>query len=330
MELSLDANMDTLLPADTKVVLKNLKSRADLNGKFGTIKCLLKGNTRYCVQLPCGAEVSIAVENVQKSAKAAKTIARDKENSNSNKNDNKNDSNIVTTIEELKRAFETCTNGSVIQLAACRLKPTNTSDVIIPGKALTIQGSTTGKSILECTLKTTKGAKGGVLKLNNLNVHGGFDIEDNEYKEVLVNDCNFACGVGGGRDCVTVGSCNGNCVFRNTVISGGSDGLMHTSHNTNLTIEKCMIGNAGSRGIFANSHFVIRDSVVVNCGGYGIKCRAGCTVLGDCNIQPGPWDNFGTAGGMKRDGTTYGHHNTFADLGGLNAMMARLDPNYWE
>ena len=198
---------------------------------------------------------------------------------------------------------------------------------MIPPKSLNIQGATTGKTVLDCTLKTSKGAKGATLSLQNLTVMRGFDIEDNEYGTVTVTECHFESGPG--RDCVQVGSCGRTCVFRNCIISGGSDGLHHKSDSTRLLIENCVIRDAGSRGIFANRDFTIRDSVVENCGSYGIKCRGGCTVEGDCDIQPGPWDTFGTAGGMTRGGDQYGDPDTFADLGGLTAMMARSDPHFW-
>ena len=53
---------------------------------------------------------------------------------------------------------------------------------------------------------------------------------------------------------------------------------------------RCRIIGAYSRGIFANPDFVIEDSTVQGCGGYGMKIRGGCERRGRNNIQPGPWD----------------------------------------
>ncbi len=73
-------------------------------------------------------------------------------------------------------------------------------------------------------------------------------------------------------------------------IYGGSDGVGSNGLHTQLHIKDCEIRFAHCRGIFSNSHLIIENSEVSNCGSYGIKDRFGRTLRGDNDIQPGPWD----------------------------------------
>eukprot|EP00854_Cymbomonas_tetramitiformis_P017032 gene17032-20252_t len=133
---------------------------------------------------------------------------------------------------------------------------------VAAGKQIKFENlSKTKMSILKATVKTTPNAKGEFLGMSSIQVDGGFDIEDNDYQKLIF---------------------------------GGGDGLMHSSHETKLHLKDCEIRWAESRGIFANSSFVIEDTEISNCGSYGIKCRGGCEVKGGCDIQSGPWDSLVT------------------------------------
>ncbi|KAK3238704.1 hypothetical protein CYMTET_51302 [Cymbomonas tetramitiformis] len=174
----------------------------------------------------------------------------------------------VRSMAELQHAFESCVDGSTIELAAGKYECRN-GVMTIPPKALILKGSgskantsdQTKMSILKATVKTTPNAKGEFLGMSSIQVDGGFDIEDNDYQKLIF---------------------------------GGGDGLMHSSHETKLHLKDCEIRWAESRGIFANSSFVIEDTEISNCGSYGIKCRGGCEVKGGCDIQSGPWDSLVT------------------------------------
>jgi hypothetical protein len=84
-------------------------------------------------------------------------------------------------------------------------------------------------------------------------------------------------------------------------VTGGSDGVFINVHG--CTLRKCRILDAYSRGIFANDSFIIEDSVVQGCGGYGMKTRSGCDRRGRNHIQAGPWDGHMAFGG---DASPYG------------------------
>ena len=57
-------------------------------------------------------------------------------------------------------------------------------------------------------------------------------------------------------------------------VRGGSECVFIDTYGVHL--RGCHISGAENRGIFANNDFVIEDSVVKGCGGYGMKTRAGC------------------------------------------------------
>lgn len=99
-----------------------------------------------------------------------------------------------------------------------------------------------------------------------------------------------------GTDAMDIHSCQGKVLLLDCEILGGSDSLF-ISKSPKVHIKGTEIRFARSRGIFANDSFVIEDSVVDMCGGYGIKGRDGWEEKGDNDIQPGPWNSFGGAAG---------------------------------
>jgi hypothetical protein len=71
-------------------------------------------------------------------------------------------------------------------------------------------------------------------------------------------------------------------------VRGGSDGVYVNTNFVHLL--NCHIHEAQSRGIFGQYHYVIENSMVWGCGGYGMKTRGGCERRGRNSIQAGPWD----------------------------------------
>eukprot|EP00614_Pseudopedinella_elastica_P030528 CAMPEP_0172639946 /NCGR_PEP_ID=MMETSP1068-20121228/220638_1 /TAXON_ID=35684 /ORGANISM="Pseudopedinella elastica, Strain CCMP716" /LENGTH=434 /DNA_ID=CAMNT_0013453207 /DNA_START=51 /DNA_END=1355 /DNA_ORIENTATION=+ len=74
-------------------------------------------------------------------------------------------------------------------------------------------------------------------------------------------------------------------------VVGGADGVLVDT--TGCVLKRCLIYAAQSRGVFANSDFVVDGCTIQGCGGYGMKTRMGCERRGENDIQPGPWDNAG-------------------------------------
>mmetsp|Transcript_15191 Transcript_15191/g.17985 ORF Transcript_15191/g.17985 Transcript_15191/m.17985 type:complete len:459 (+) Transcript_15191:79-1455(+) len=297
----------TPLPNGTKVTIKNLVTREDLNGEVGCIVQFVKAKNRHGVRLANGSVVAVIPDNLDPVPV-----------------------NEITSLQELEHALASCQEGGEIVIGPGRFRP-NSGILVIPGKGIVLKSSTPTsnlkETVLDCTLKTTPGAKGNLFQLQNIKVTNGFEIEDNSYGKILITDCHLACN-DPHRDNINVGDCSGTkCTFLKCTIEGGSDGLMHGSHTTKLEIVSSTIKNVGSRGIFANADFMIKDSVIKSCGSYGIKCRDGCDVRGNCDIQPGPWDTFGTAGGMDSSGDVYGHQDTFVNLHSSSAMEAAEDLN---
>ncbi len=91
-------------------------------------------------------------------------------------------------------------------------------------------------------------------------------------------------------DCVEVTNCK-NLLINGCEIHGGQDGLGLNGYDIKAHIKNTEIKYPCCRGIFANHDFVIEDSVVSDCGSYGMKTRGGATRRGKCIIQSGPWDN---------------------------------------
>ena len=178
--------------------------------------------------------------------------------------------------------------------------------------ALTLEGN---GAELQFAVTVARGARGALLRLSNFSVAGhqmlvrGADVKRVElerlqisYPPHLQEDALVLNEIGRGPDesgmpSILIDRCS---------VRGGSDGVMINEWGVHL--RRCNISGAANRGIFANRDFVIEDSVVTGCGGYGMKTRFGCERRGRNDIQPGPWDRGGwwdsyPAGG--RPGATF-------------------------
>lgn len=144
----------------------------------------------------------------------------------------------------------------------------------------------------------TQDAAGGKLVICNLKIKVEIEIKENAFQRIELStvmiDANahripeYILRV----DALKIGECRGakGVLLNHCEIYGGWDGIDNNGSNTRLHIKDCEIRFACCRGIFSNNHFTIEDSEVSNCGSYGIKDRGGRTMLGDNDIQTGPWD----------------------------------------
>ena len=160
--------------------------------------------------------------------------------------------------------------------------------------ALTLEGN---GAEFQFAVTVACGARGALLRLSNFSIAGyqllvrGADVKRVElerlqisYPPHLQEDALVLNEIGRGPDesgmpSILIDRCS---------VRGGSDGVMINEWGVHL--RHCNISGAASRGIFANRYFVIEDSVVTGCGGYGMKTRSGCERRGGNDIQPGPWD----------------------------------------
>jgi hypothetical protein len=76
---------------------------------------------------------------------------------------------------------------------------------------------------------------------------------------------------------------SGSVLVEDCDVREGADGVYVNTNFVHLL--NYHIHGAQSRGIFGQNHFVIENSTVRGCGGYGMKTRGGWN-----SIQEGPWD----------------------------------------
>jgi hypothetical protein len=158
-------------------------------------------------------------------------------------------------------------------------------------KAVHLVGAGMTKVTLRAHLNIKGDENGGKLVIANLQIEGNVSVDDNKYDGVTFLSVQVACPQTGGDDAVSIKRCGGKVLLFCCEIIGGSDGL--GIYGANVHIRDTDIQLAASRGIFANDSFIIEDSVVDDCGGYGIKGRGGWDERGTNEIQPGPWSSFG-------------------------------------
>ena len=162
--------------------------------------------------------------------------------------------------------------------------------------ALTLEGN---GAEFQFAVTVACGARGALLRLSNFSVAGyqllvrGADVKRVElerlqisYPPHLQEDALVLNEIRRGPDKFGMPS----ILIDRCSVRGGSDGVMINEWGVHL--RHCNISGAASRGIFANRYFVIEDSVVTGCGGYGMKTRSGCERRGRNDIQPGPWDPY--------------------------------------
>ena len=167
-------------------------------------------------------------------------------------------------------------------------------ETLVINKALTITGAGMGRVTLRCLLQVQGG--GGKLVISGLKIDGRVDVQENTYESITFLSVEVACPPQATEDAFSIGPGGGKFLLLCCEIVGGSDGLHINSEKVH--IHETDIQMAHNRGIFANQSFVIEESAVYNCGGYGIKGRGGWSEKGDNQIQSGPWSSHGGASGL--------------------------------
>jgi hypothetical protein len=163
-------------------------------------------------------------------------------------------------------------------------------------KAVHLLGAGMSKVLLHASLDIQGDDTGGKLVIANLSIEGIVSVEENKYNGVTFFSVEVECRPTLSCDAFSIKRCGGKVLLFCCDIIGGSDGL--GIYGADVHIKDTDIQLAASRGIFANDSFIIEDSAVYNCGGYGIKGRGGWDEIGTNEIQPGPWSSFGGPSGM--------------------------------
>ena len=161
--------------------------------------------------------------------------------------------------------------------------------------ALVLMGKGTDATQLICEVTVGERVVGKLLHLANLSVRNAtLTIQGKAIERVHLQKLRISLDGGEGRDALTLNETHSGkyhpekVLLEECEVVGGGDGIMIGVHG--CTLRKCRVLGAASRGIFANDSFIIEDSVVQGCGGYGMKTRGGCDRRGSNRIQAGPWD----------------------------------------
>ena len=141
-----------------------------------------------------------------------------------------------------------------------------------------------------------KGVRGALLHLTDFGVAGTLTIGGLGIRRAKLSRVHVEYR-GGGDDALTLERRlrKDRVLLEDCEVRGGGDGVMINAVGVGCS------GAASStldRGIFANPDFVIENSTVQGCGGYGMKTRSGCSAMAN-NIQAGPWDGHQEFGGMS-------------------------------
>lgn len=202
------------------------------------------------------------------------------------------------TIEAIQSSIDHANCGDVLVLEEGTYEG---NEILRINKPITLLGQGKDKTKLACSELRIEGGNDVSASKHSVTIAdfeaSNSTIENEHYKAVNICSIKFAGLLGSNNDTVSTGRQAGKIIFLDCDIIGGADGLciggdgVHLKHTT--------IKHAQSRGIFSgHSSFIIEDSTVSNCGGYGIKGRAGWIEKGKNRIQSGPWSSWGGPSGM--------------------------------
>ena len=202
------------------------------------------------------------------------------------------------TIEAIQSSIDDANCGDVLVLEDGTYEG---NEVLRIHKPITLLGQGKDKTKLACSeLKVEAGNDASFSKYSVTIADfeaANASIENKNYKAVNVCGIKFAGPIGSRNDAVITGQQAGKILFLDCDIIGGADSLCIGGDGVH--IKHTVIKDAQCRGIFSgHSSFIIEDSTIYNCGGYGIKGRAGWTEKGKNKIQPGPWSSWGGASDM--------------------------------
>ena len=296
--------VDGCFKPGSRVQLSGLESAAHLNGRTAHVLQLVESASgiRHAVQL----ELARKGEAPSLKAKPANLQAMPA---------------LPRTAAELQKLVDAAEEGGVVSMPAGQFVGAS----LEIKRAITLQGQGPTATVIAFPIHVGVGASGALLHLSNFGVDGAsLTVGSNRtqasshmtgigptpgIKRAHLSKVHVSLGARGGDDALVINRI-GQGYARDTVlvedceVRGGSDGVMIDTSGVRLL--RCRIVGAYSRGIFANESFVIEDSTVQGCGGYGMKIRSGCDRRGRNNIQSGPWDGHMEFGGMGGMGGMFG------------------------
>ena len=215
-------------------------------------------------------------------------------------------------LSAVQAAVDSAAPGTLVELCAGVFADTES---LILRKPLFLVGAGKDQTIIDAKLlvQPVSDKDNKVVTIKGVRVKQGALFLENSLDRIDVVDSHFELYTRD-DDCLEFKDTPAKILVSGSTIIGGSDGLTFIGHKSkHVHIYKSTIHSAASRGIFADPPFVIEDSTVTNCGGYGMKTRNGCTRRGKNNIQPGPWDQL--ADQMNGIGGSMG--GGFAGMGGF-------------
>ena len=261
----------TLL-AGTRVELHGLRSAVHLNGRIALVLGLNSDSGRLTVDLMFTQEGETYLQKVKETNLRALHP-------------------LPCTSDALHEMLAPAVAGCRVSIPSGKYVAGILSGFQIP-TALTLEGN---KAELHFAVSVAPEATGTLLLLSNFTVvNASLTVSGKDIKHVVLHQLNVSLPHTSNDDALTLNDMRGRILIDKCVVSGGSDSVFIQGCDVHL--RGCHISGAASRGIFANHNFVIEDSVVTGCGGYGMKTRAGCQRRGKNSIQSGPWD--GVFGGM--------------------------------
>jgi hypothetical protein len=201
-----------------------------------------------------------------------------------------------TTLEAIQSCLDAAQPGDVVEIPEGDYLSSVAGDAakLTINKAVHLVGAGMSEATVRANLNIQGDGTGGKLVIANLQIHGSVIVEENKYNGLTFLSVQVACPRTGRNDAVSIKRCGGKVLLFCCEIIGGSDGL--GIHGANVHIRDTDIQLAANRGILADNAFIIEDSAVYNCGGYGIKGRGGWHEKGTNTIQPGPWSSGGPSG----------------------------------
>jgi len=279
------------LPAGTRVELHGLQRAVHLNGRVAHVLGLNTDSGRVTVELILSQEGEAHLQKV----KEANIRALDP---------------LPRTADALAEILGAARAACRVSIPAGKYVAAALSHLEIP-TALTIEGH---KAELHFAVSVAAEATGARLRLANFSVvNAPLIVRGKDVKQVVLENISVSLPPHNDKDALTIKDVRQQAVasilMDRCTVRGGSECVFIDTYGVHL--RGCHISGAENRGIFANNDFVIEDSVVKGCGGYGMKTRAGCERRGKNTIQTGPWD-----GHMQRGGGWDGEFGGMGAAGG--------------
>lgn len=210
---------------------------------------------------------------------------------------------VVRNIDDVQRLIDAAKPGEIVAIPKGTFKIGPSGNTVLDvTKPLQLVGSRMGSTTLEGDLRVRDPSdvdprlaqldySSHCVKVSDLQVSGCVQIGQTKYKTITCEAVEVKCPPTRNVNAFEV-HCRGNILIDSCKIYGGSDGVYLSGYESAI-IRNSTIQYARNRGIFANEWFTIKDSVICDCGSYGIKGRGGWDARGDGNhIQPGPWSEY--------------------------------------